>query len=869
MISNSNSGTDHINAFEALCQHVRASLGDAVRRAIGDMVAVFREREADKAQADQQAATLWSNVSERIRMTHHRYDDLLERRVRGQTYSPIPESDGDFADQLTQAIRKSCPDEFATVICAALAFRPNIGQTSATHPLDASVIAFAFTAAVSDVIADPGFSLPDESELVQTLALQIAEVYRSAAHTAGSVSDDGALDDSGLPIGYDERQSVAAPTAPTVPEPKASSEQIHTAAKIMTPSEPDPEKEKSAPTPYTDQALWANYGGRELGQSVLAQSRVGSGLSLVSSLHPVADMERDAQQFAHAVGELAYSRECRAQFFGQIRENLAAADAVPTQLALVDLVNAMFNYAIDDRRLTDSAKPLVWRLQQPVLMLTLLDSAYMSDARRSLRGLVENFGAIANAFGDDLTRGTELFRRLETVVRALEIISNVLYLRGNVLARQVVIEFDRAASGIAQLVERVERERVAMEATPGRQNRRDYSRRPGRDQERAVTDQLSSTMASKTSGHSLPDSVHQFLDNVWLRYMRTALLRDGPDSPQYQSAVGAVDELVWSLQTSEINHGRRELAQRIPRLIERLTRGMHEIGESEDEHQAFFDELFVIHLQKLQRRRDPESKQSVRKQSAMPATSTTHADATEYDVRHDVPVLDEALDTLPDTEAMITESDLTLSDGQTSAPLTLSVTETLMAADAEPSATGTGAVIEQSTDPHGSESTNLLKPLIEVPAHRDDAHSTLMKTTGFDELTGAAGVTTQVAQPSTEVANTDTRLASNDGSSPDDPLMDRLANTDLSDLPRRPRFETGSVDGLMQALTTGTWVQISGLNSQIVSLKVAWLSPESGALLFVRHPDARVIAREAAQVRSLIDQGRLRLIRLDKQADAS
>jgi|GEM_PF-4466484 len=375
-------------------------------------------------------------------------------------------------------------------------------------------------------------------------------------------------------------------------------------------------------------------------------------------------------------------------------------------------------------------------------------------------------------------------------------------------------------------------------------------------------------MTAKTTGQSLPDAVNQFLDNVWLRYMRTTLLRDGPDSPEYQSAVGAVDELVWSLQADEPQNGRRELAQRIPRLIDRLTRGMHEIGESEDEHQAFFDELFVIHLQKLQRRRDPKGRQLGRRQPTRPADNSTRIDATEYDVRHDVPVLDEALDTLPDSEAMIAQAELTHPSASASEPITLSMSETLMADDTNTTESDVDAVIDQSTGRYRSKAANTLKPLIEVPVHRGEVHSTLMKTTGIDEFTGAAGVTTQIAQPSTEVADGSAIVASNDSSPAQDPLMGHLARTDLSDLPRQPRFQRGGIDALMQALVPGVWVQLSGLNNQTVSLKVAWRSADSRTLLFVRHPDARVIAREAGQIRSLIDQGRLRLIRADRQAGA-
>jgi hypothetical protein len=144
-----------------------------------------------------------------------------------------------------------------------------------------------------------------------------------------------------------------------------------------------------------------------------------------------------------------------------------------------------------------------------------------------------------------------------------------------------------------------------------------------------------------------------------------------------------------------------------------------------------------------------------------------------------------------------------------------------------------------------------------------------MKTTGVDEYTGPGGVTTQVAQPSTAVVRGDTTLASNDSTPADDPVMGHLARTDLSDLPRRPNFLRGSADALVQALVPGTWVRISGLNRRTVSLKVAWLSADRSALLLVRHPDARVIARQMNQIRALIDQGRLRLLQTDQQASGS
>src|SRR5690606_22610925 len=217
--------------------------------------------------------------------------------------------------------------------------------------------------------------------------------------------------------------------------------------------------------------------------------------------------------------------------------------------------------------------------------------------------LVENFGAIANAFAYDLTRGSELYRRMETVVRAVEIVTSALQTRSAVMSKQVEREYTRAAGHVSQLIERIVRERTALESTPGRRNRRDYTRRPSREQEREVTERIQRLLDERLARHTVPESVQEFLRKVWLRHLRTAVLRDGEDSGEFRVALQVVDDLLWSLADEGPGHvSRRELVQRIPPLIQVLTQGLRAIGAREEEHRGFFDELFLIHLRRLQRR---------------------------------------------------------------------------------------------------------------------------------------------------------------------------------------------------------------------------------------------------------------------------
>ena len=417
--------------------------------------------------------------------------------------------------------------------------------------------------------------------------------------TAGD--DDGAMPLTApeLPIAAPEERGAPAFEEPALAEAPADDQQ---AWREPERESPGVERRGSGAPRTVDITLQAERDAATLGSSPLAGTPPGQRLRVLPTLQPVVEIERDAVAFAHAIGAMPYSRQARGEFFGNVRTRMREAGAAPAQVAVVDLVAAMFDYVIDDRRLPEAAKPLVWRLQQPAVALTLLDPAYLGDDPRSLRKLVEHFGAISTAFGDDIVRGSELYRRLETVVRAVEIVSSALQSRSAVMAQQVEKEYSRAARSVGQLIDRVVRERRTLEETPSRRNRRDYARRPSRERERLVTEHLRTLLAERLDRHQAPESVRDFVTNVWLRHMRTAALRNGEESAEFRVSLQVVDDLLWSLDEGDERRSRRELAQRIPPLIRLMTQGVREIGAKDEEFKSFFDELFLIHLRRMQRR---------------------------------------------------------------------------------------------------------------------------------------------------------------------------------------------------------------------------------------------------------------------------
>lgn len=514
-----------------------------------------------------------------------------------------------LAGEFAAAARRQCADDYELCAARVRALVQSRWENDELNPLGARTLASAGVAALSGISG-----LPDAEA-----ALKRSVSARLPVAIAGVVDD---LHRWLRAAGIEPAPADAAQVAPPAPAParetgteRETTKERETAtgesatapaAAVVAPAVQRMSGAQAVnaamPSVAVPAAELVAETARQLGTSPLAAPDQRLKPKSMPGLQPIAEIERDAIAFAHSIGVAPYSREARAGFFGNVRSRLRTAAVSPAQTAVIDVVAAMFDYVVDDRRLPEPAKPLLWRLQQPSIALSLLDPAYLGDEPRSLRRLIENMGAIANAFGDELSRDSELHRRLETVVRAVEIVAAALQTRSTVMARQVEHEYARAARNVAQLIDRVVQERSTLESTPDRRNRRNYRERPDRDREKVVTARLHDLLGERLHQHSVPESVREFVLNVWIRHLRSAALRDGEDSAEFKVAMQVVDDLLWSLDTLKERQSRRQLAQKIPPLISLLTQGLRAIGAREEEFKPFFDELFLIHLRKMQRR---------------------------------------------------------------------------------------------------------------------------------------------------------------------------------------------------------------------------------------------------------------------------
>lgn len=529
-----------------------------------------------------------------------------------------------------------------------------------------------------------------------------------------------------------------------------------------------------------------------------------NGSPLMPTLQPVVELERDAIAFAHSLGVVPYGRDARSRFFRNARERLAEARGAPAQLAVVDVVAAMFNYVIDDRRLPDAVKPLLWRLQQPALALALMDPAYLGDEPRSLRRLIESIGAIAQTYADDPGQGKELNERLETVIRAVEVVAGALQSRAAVMARQIDQEYGRAAQSVAHLIDRLDSQRAELEATRANQNRRNYRQRPSPEREQEVTVRLSVMLGERLERHRVPASVREFLLTVWLRQLRTAALRNGEESGEFKVAMQVVDDLLWSLDTSAVSGGRRELAVRIPPLIRLLTLGSRQSGVKDEELKPFFDELFLVHLRKMQGGGETASPAPTRLPENPPAAR------------------------LPE--------------------------QTAAASDSEPAVERPEPYITPS---HPDGPLRLRAPdSASIGRRSSDRSVTLARTPSVD--LARAGDRRVRARPSGAVAQDGDGAA--ESNAPDHRLLEVLSSIDLADLPPSPAVEPVVGTDPMSRLARGRWIEMVAHDGIHSFAKVAWINARRTVVLLVRHPDRRALSLRSTEMVERFAQGRAFLI---------
>jgi len=277
------------------------------------------------------------------------------------------------------------------------------------------------------------------------------------------------------------------------------------------------------------------------------------------------------------------------------RESLGAkaASVLPEQLVgqrtsggdhdVINLVNMLFEFILDDRNLSSTMKALLARLQIPIIKVAIVDKDFFNRAGHPARRLLNELATAAlgwQAPENPDTRDPLLAHIEKLVQRVLSDFDTDLGI------------FDELLADFLAFNDKERRRALILE-------RRTLDAESGKAKAEQGREQVDSLLKKLINGRSLPDVVNQILSGPWSNVLFLHGLKDGVDSQPWLSACDVADDLIWSVTEEVSVDSRQRLLALIPELLNRLRSGFESIAFNPFEVNELLRQLEPIHLSRL------------------------------------------------------------------------------------------------------------------------------------------------------------------------------------------------------------------------------------------------------------------------------
>jgi len=288
---------------------------------------------------------------------------------------------------------------------------------------------------------------------------------------------------------------------------------------------------------------------------------------LLSSL---TDLQLRAEQLDFSAPAPAPRTVLRDVVPGYSSGDISVLDATTTEL-----VAMLFDFVLARRELRDEIKVLLGRLQIPMLKAAMVDRGFFSRKNHPGRQLLNRLADAGLGWSPDEGVDDPLFRKIHDVVDHIsrDFVDDLgIFTAALVDLEQFIGEQELDAKPI------IEAETAEAEAA---------------DRHIAAVIEAKQTVEARISQHALPEQVKEFIEVAWQPHLQDALLERGKGSGEYEKAVEALDELIWSVTPKDQPAERAQLSQRVPSLVRRLREGLKSL--SDETISPFIDKLFEVH----------------------------------------------------------------------------------------------------------------------------------------------------------------------------------------------------------------------------------------------------------------------------------
>ncbi|MGL4231474.1 MAG: DUF1631 family protein [Casimicrobium sp.] len=255
---------------------------------------------------------------------------------------------------------------------------------------------------------------------------------------------------------------------------------------------------------------------------------------------------------------------------GYTSGDISVLDATTTEL-----VAMLFDFVFARRELRDEIKVVLGRLQIPMLKGAMVDRGFFSRKNHPARQLLNRLSDLGIGWNPDEGPDDKVYTKIREVVDQVnrDFVDDLgIFTAALVDVEQFIAEIELDAQPV------IEAETKEAEIA---------------DKHFVALQTAKDTVEQRISQHALPEQVKEFIEVAWQPHLQDALLEEGKDSKVYEEAVGALDELIWSVTPKEHAAERVQLGKRLPSLVKRLRTSLKSL--SDDALNPFFDKLFEVH----------------------------------------------------------------------------------------------------------------------------------------------------------------------------------------------------------------------------------------------------------------------------------
>lgn len=243
----------------------------------------------------------------------------------------------------------------------------------------------------------------------------------------------------------------------------------------------------------------------------------------------------------------------------------------------LNLVALLFDRLFEDSRLPDAIKGLIGRLQIPVLKVALLDNTFFARKNHPARQLLDRLAESAIDWSDAAASGSSRFDKLSAIVG------------------WVVTNFENDVGIFEQALNDLESFLLDEADAAANQVLDDVESLTAKEQSELAVATTEAVVGGRLFRRELPELVAEFVRQFWSQALINAYGAAGENEPRFVAFVGALDDLLWSVEPKRGPEERLQLVNRLPGMLKVLEEGAALAGMPAEARQQFFSELVHCH----------------------------------------------------------------------------------------------------------------------------------------------------------------------------------------------------------------------------------------------------------------------------------